>query len=323
MDMNIGLMKGQIQKKNKHHLQDMGIDKKRYILEYVACKMFLMNACIAVICVASITFFVFYKGLQPFFTGNGEGSYSLVEFLTGLEWRPNDDLNQAMYGILYMIVGSILATIGAIILGVPIGILTAVYIGEIAPPSIKKIMQPAVELLAGIPSVLYGVFGLGVIVPKIMEVSPRAQGQSLLAVVVVLAIMILPTVITISESAIAAVPRAYKEGSFGLGASKIQTIFRVVLPAAKSGILAGVVLGIGRAIGETMAVMLVAGNPIAGVPTSIWDPIRPLTTNIAMEMGYAFGIHQELLFSTGVVLFIFIIGLNLLLNRITSKAGER
>lgn len=301
---------------------DMGVDKKRYVFEYVARKMFLINACIAVICVASITLFVFYKGLQPFFAGNAEGSYSLVEFLTGMEWRPNDDLSQALFGIFYMIVGSLLATAGAIIVGVPIGILTAVFIAEIAPLRVKQIIKPAVELLAGIPSVIYGVFGLGVIVPRIMEVSPRAQGQSLLAVIIVLAIMILPTVITISESAIQAVPRAYVEGSLGLGASKIQTIFHVVLPAAKSGILAGVVLGIGRAIGETMAVMLVAGNPIAGVPSSIWDPIRPLTTNIAMEMGYAFGIYQELLFSTGVVLFIFIIGLNLILNRVTAKAGE-
>ncbi|WP_330408046.1 phosphate ABC transporter permease subunit PstC [Vallitalea guaymasensis] len=321
MDINLNM----IEEKNKttNKTFDMKIDKRRELLESVARKMFLLNACIAVICVAAITFFVFYKGLQPFFSGNAEGTYSLVDFLTGTQWRPNDDINSALYGILYMICGSLMATVGAIIIGVPIGILSAVFISQIAPKNIKRIIKPAVELLAGIPSVIYGVFGLGIIVPKIMEISPRAQGQSLLAVIMVLTIMILPTVITISESAINAVPQAYIEGSYGLGASKIQTIFKVILPAAKSGILAGVVLGIGRAIGETMAVMLVAGNPIAGIPTSIWDPIRPLTTNIAMEMGYAFGLHQEILFSTGVVLFIFIIILNLILNRITAKAGEK
>lgn len=322
MDINLNI----IEEKNKttdNKTFDMKIDKRRELLESVARKMFLLNACIAVICVAAITFFVFYKGLQPFFSGNAEGTYSLVDFLTGTQWRPNDDINSALYGILYMICGSLMATVGAIIIGVPIGILSAVFISQIAPKNIKRIIKPAVELLAGIPSVIYGVFGLGIIVPKIMDISPRAQGQSLLAVIMVLTIMILPTVITISESAINAVPQAYIEGSYGLGASKIQTIFKVILPAAKSGILAGVVLGIGRAIGETMAVMLVAGNPIAGIPTSIWDPIRPLTTNIAMEMGYAFGLHQEILFSTGVVLFIFIIILNLILNRITAKAGEK
>lgn len=301
----------------------MRANKKRDILEYVAEKMFLINACIAVLSVAAIAFFVFYKGLQPFISSNHEGYYSIIKFLSGTEWRPNDDISKALYGILYMIFGSLIATGGAIVLGVPIGVLTAVFISEIAPKPVKKIVKPAVELLAGIPSVLYGVFGLGIIVPTIMEVSPQNQGQSLLAVIIVLTVMILPTVITISESAINSVPNAYREGSYGLGASKIQTIFKVILPAAKSGILAGVVLGIGRAIGETMAVMLVAGNPIAGIPTSIWDPIRPLTTNIAMEMSYAFGLHQEMLFATGVVLFVFIIILNLILNRITNKAGEK
>jgi phosphate transport system permease protein len=300
----------------------MKSNKRRDIVEYIIEKMFLLNACVAVISVTTIALFVFYKGLQPFFASNMEGTYSFVDFITGVEWRPNDDLSKAFYGIFYMITGSLLATVGAIIIGVPIGLLTAVFISEIAPKPIRMIVKPAVELLAGIPSVIYGVFGLGVIVPKIMDISPQAQGQSLLAVIIVLAIMILPTVITISESAINSVPNAYKEGSLGLGASKMQTIFRVIIPAAKSGIMAGIVLGIGRAIGETMAVMLVAGNPIAGIPNSIWDPIRPLTTNIAMEMGYAFGMHQEMLFSTGVVLFVFIIILNLIMNRITAKEGE-
>lgn len=297
----------------------MKINKKRDVMEYVAEKWFLLNASIAIISVAAIALFVFYRGLQPFFAGNAEGTYSIGKFLTGIEWRPSDNHSNALYGIFYMILGSIFATTGAILIGVPIGVLTAVFISEISPEPIKKIVKPAVELLAGIPSVLYGVFGLGVIVPRLMNLSPQAQGQSLLAVIIVLTIMILPTVITISESAINSVPNSYREASYGLGASKIQTIFKVVIPAAKSGILAGVVLGIGRAIGETMAVMLVAGNPIAGIPSSIWDPIRPLTTNIAMEMGYAFGLHQEMLFSTGVVLFTFILIINLILNRVTNK----
>lgn len=302
---------------------DMSANKKREFMEVVAKYIFMFNATIAIISVLAIAGFVFYKGLQPFFVGNVEGTYPLGKFLTGLEWRPNDDPTQAQYGILYMILGSIYATVGAILIGVPIGVLTAVFISELAPKPVKAIVKPAVELLAGIPSVLYGVFGLGIIVPKIMTISPDRRGQSLLAVIIVLTIMILPTVITISESAINSVPKSYREGSLGLGASKIQTIFKVILPAAKSGIMTGVVLGIGRAIGETMAVMLVAGNPIAGVPTALWDPIRPLTTNIAMEMGYAFGLHQEMLFSTGVVLFVFIMVINLILSKLTSKAGER
>jgi len=301
---------------------DMRSNKKREWMELIAKYVFMFNATVAIVSVIAIAGFVFFKGLQPFFTLNKEGTYSVIDFLTGLEWRPNDVLEKAQYGIFYMIIGSILATVGSITIGVPIGVLTAVYISEIAPKPLKNIVKPAVELLAGIPSVLYGVFGLGIIVPAIMKVSPENKGQSLLAVILVLTIMILPTVVTISESAIQAVPDSFREGSLGLGASKIQTIFFVILPAAKSGILAGVVLGIGRAIGETMAVMLVAGNPIAGIPTSLWSPIRPLTTNIAMEMGYAFGLHQEMLFSTGVVLFVFIILINLILGKMTRKVGE-
>ncbi|TFZ41855.1 phosphate ABC transporter permease subunit PstC [Soehngenia longivitae] len=291
----------------------MKLDKKNELKEKLAHYLFLFNATVAIISVAAIAFFVFYRGLQPFIPGNAEGNYSLIDFLSGLEWRPSI----GKFGILYMIVGSLLATFGAIILGVPVGILTAVFIAELAPKWAKTIIKPAVEMLAGIPSVLYGLFGLGVIVPWIMQISPQAQGQSLLAVIFVLMIMILPTVITITESAINSVPDAYREGSYGLGATKLYTIFKVVLPAARSGILAGVVLGIGRAIGETMAVMLVAGNPIAGLPNSIFSPIRPLTTNIAMEMSYAFGLHQEMLFATGVVLFVFIILINLILSRVT------
>ena len=306
----------------QEHRVDMAANKRREFGELVAKYIFMFNATVAIISVIAIASFVYIKGLQPFFASNQEGTYSFIDFITGLEWRPNDDITVAKYGIFYMIIGSIYATVGSILLGVPIGVLTAVFISEVAPKPIKAIVKPAVELLAGIPSVLYGVFGLGVIVPAIMNMPNMDKGQSLLAVILVLTVMILPTVITISESAIQAVPSSYREGSLGLGASKIQTIFKVILPAAKSGILTGVVLGIGRAIGETMAVMLVAGNPIAGIPTSLTDPIRPLTTNIAMEMGYAFGLHQEMLFSTGVVLFTFIIIINLILNRLTHKTED-
>ena len=301
---------------------EMKVNKNREIIEKIIETIFFMCAFVAVVSVIAITVFVFYKGLQPFMPWNKEGNYSFWEFISGTKWRPNDDLSKAKYGILFMIFSSIFATGGAIIIGVPIGILTSVFISEVAPKWLAKAIKPGVELLAGIPSVLYGVFGLGVIVPAIMDISPQNQGQSLIAAIIVLTIMILPTVIAISETAIRAVPNSYREGSLALGASQIETIFKVVLPAAKSGILAAVVLGIGRAIGETMAVMLVAGNPASGIPNSIWDPIRPLTTNIAMEMGYAFGLHQEMLFATGAILFLFIIIINLVLNKITSKVGE-
>lgn len=274
---------------------------------------FLLNALVGVISVFAITIFVFYKGVKPFIPGTG--GYSLIDFLTGIEWRPG----QGTFGILYMIVGSVFATAGAVVIGVPIGLLTAVFIAELAPKSLAKIVSPAVELLAGIPSVLYGVFGLGIIVRFLKDYSPYSQGQSLLATILVLSVMILPTVVSMSVAAIRAVPSSYKEGSLALGASNIQTIFKVVIPAAKSGILAGVILGIGRAIGETMAVMLVCGNPVGGIPTSLWDKIRPLTTNIALEMGYASGMHQDLLFSTGVVLFVFIMIINIVLHRLVYK----
>ena len=275
--------------------------------------IFLLSALIAVFSLLLIMGFVFYKGLTPFiFKG-----YSFIDFFTGSDWLPGSD----KFGIATMVVASIVATVGALIIGVPIGILTAVFIAEVAPKKVAKIISPAVELLAGIPSVLYGIFGLAVIVPNIQNIFNLPKGQSLLAVIIVLSIMMLPTIISVSETAIRAVPKAYKEGSLALGASKIETIFKVVLPAAKSGILAAVVLGIGRALGETMAVILVAGNsPV--MPSSLMDSVRPLTTNIALEMGYAFGTHQEMLFATGVVLFTFILILNLVLNKLSNKAGN-
>lgn len=290
--------------------------KTTKIREKIIETIFLLCALISVISVVAIIAFVFSKGLKPFF---GENAYSFKDFITGVHWDPENNV----YGVFYMIAGSVFATVGAILVGVPIGLLTAVFIAEVAPKSIVNIIKPAIELLAGIPSVIYGAFGMGIILPIIQKISPQPQGQSLLAVICVLTIMILPTIITLSESALRAVPKSYREASLGLGASKMQTIFCTVVPAAKSGILSATVLGIGRAIGETMAVMMIAGNAIGGIPTSIWDKVRPLTVNISMEMGYASGRHQEMLFATGVVLFVFIMFVNITVIRITRKAGEK
>lgn len=287
-------------------------NKNKYLIEKIMKNIFFTSALVSVVSLLFIIGFVFYKGLTPFlFKG-----FSFVEFLTSTKWLPGNN----SFGIAPMIVASILSTLGALLIGVPVGILTAVFIAEVAPKKLAKIISPAVELLAGIPSVLYGVFGLSFIVPAIQNTFNLPKGQSLLAVIIVLSVMMLPTIITVSETAIKSVPKAYKEGSLALGASKIETIFKVILPTAKSGILAAVVLGVGRALGETMAVILVAGNsPV--IPSSIMDSVRPLTTNIALEMGYAFGTHQEMLFATGVVLFTFILILNLVLNKL-SKGAE-
>lgn len=287
-------------------------NKSKYIIEDVTKFIFFISAMLAVISLLLIIGFVFYKGLNPFISKG----FSFKDFLLGTKWMPSSE----NFGIAPMIVASILATLGALIIGIPIGILTAVFIAEIAPKKIGKVISTAVELLAGIPSVLYGVFGLAIIVPWIQNTFNQPKGQSLLAVMIVLAIMMLPTIVTVSETSIRAVPKSYKEGSLALGTSHIETTFKVVVPAAKSGILAGVVLGVGRAIGETMAIILVAGNsPI--IPTSVFSGVRPLTTNIALEMGYAYGTHQEMLFATGVVLFIFILLLNLLLSKLSNKEG--
>lgn len=288
-------------------------NNRKYLIENLSKGIFLASALIAVISLLVIIGFVFYKGLTPFISKG----YSFVDFFTGSKWIPSSDI----YGIMPMVIASILGTLGSLIVGVPIGILTAIFIAEVAPKKVGKIISAAVELLAGIPSVLYGIFGLSVIVPWIMSTFDLPKGQSLLAIIIVLSIMMLPTIVTVSETAIRAVPKNYKEGSLALGASHIETTFKVVVPAAKSGILAAVVLGIGRAIGETMAIILVAGNsPI--IPSSIMDSVRPLTTNIALEMGYSFGTHQEMLFATGVILFLFILLLNLVLSKLSSKEGN-
>lgn len=289
-------------------------NKIRDMFEKIVETIFFLCAMVAVVSVIALIVFVFWKGLKPFF---GTDAYSFLDFITGTKWAPRSNT----YGIFHMIIASVLATAGAICIGVPVGLLTAVFLAEIAPDNMVKIVTPAVELLAGIPSVLYGVFGVGVIVPAIKAMTPKVQGQSLLAVIIVLTIMILPTIISLSVTALKTVPKSYKEGAYGLGATKMQMIFKTVIPAAKSGILSATVLAIGRAIGETMAVMLVAGNPESGIVGSIWDKVRLMTTNIAIEMGYASGRQSEMLFATGVVLFLFIMIVNLTLIRLT--AGKK
>jgi len=288
-------------------------NKRKYLMEKISSKVFLFCALLSVFSLLLIIGFVFYKGSHPFIS---EG-YSFIDFIFGVDWVPSED----KFGIFPMIVASIYATIGALIIGVPIGLFTSIFLSEIAPKRMKKIISPAVQLLAGIPSVLYGVFGLAVIVPFLQNNFGMVKGQSLLAVILVLAIMMLPTIVTVAETAISAVPKTYREASLALGASEIRTIFKVVVPAAKSGIMAAIVLGLGRAIGETMAVILVAGNSLI-IPTSLADSLRPLTTNIALEMGYAAGIHQEMLFATGIILFSFILILNFVLAKISSRGDN-
>ena len=287
-------------------------NKRKYALEKISSKLFLICALLSVFSLVLIVGFVFYKGATPFVTGG----YSFIDFIFGSDWVPSEN----KFGIWPMIVASLYATVGALVIGVPIGLFTAIFLAEIAPKSVARILSPAIQLLAGIPSVLYGVFGLAIIVPFLQNNLGLARGQSLIAVIIVLAIMMLPTIVTVCETAIRAVPKTYREGSLALGASQIGTIFKVIVPAAKSGILAAIVLGLGRAIGETMAVILVAGNALI-IPTSLTDSVRPLTTNIALEMGYAAGTHQEMLFATGIVLFSFILILNFVLAKI-AKGGQ-
>lgn len=275
--------------------------------EKVIEKWLLVNAFLAVLMVALITLFIFREGL-PVMLKTGLGN-----FVFGQEWAPTD----GKFGIFSMIIGSFAVTLGALVLGVPLGVACAIFLAEIAPEKVTRVIRPAVELLAGIPSVVYGFFGLIIIAPFIRD-HLGGSGLSMLAGSIILAIMILPTVISISEDAIRAVPKEYKEGSLALGATHWQTINSVILPAASSGILAAVVLGMGRAIGETMAVIMVTGNT-AQIPHSILEPVRTLTGNVAIEMSYAADDHRQALFGTGIVLFGVIMFLNMLFGLFTRK----
>ena len=281
-----------------------GLKRRKEIIEDLVEKSFFTVSLFAVVGIMLIGLFIFIKGMPAIF------EIGFSNFIFGRVWNPSAEI----FGIFPMIIGSILGTLGALIIGVPLGILTAVLLSEVAPVWVQRLVRPAVDLLAGVPSVLYGFFGLVVIVPMLDSLF-GGGGNSLLAVIIILAIMILPTIVSISESSLRAVPKQYKEGSLALGTSQIYTIFKVMIPAAKSGILSAVVLGTGRAIGETMAVILVAGNsPL--IPGSIMDRVRTLTANIAIEMGYAYGLHQEALFATGVILFAFIMILNIVITRL-------
>ena len=270
--------------------------------------VFLIAACVSILAVALICIFLFANGLPAI------AKIGPVKFLTGIKWKPMNEI----FGIFPMIVGSIYVTAGAILVGVPIGILCAVFMARFCPKKIYLILKPAIELMAGIPSIVYGFFGLVVIVPIIQQLT-GTSGKGVLTASVLLGIMILPTIIGVSESAIRAVPESYYEGALALGDTHERSVFCAVLPAAKSGIMAGVILGVGRAIGETMAVIMVAGNqPV--IPGSVLAGVRTMTANIVLEMGYAAGLHREALIATGVVLFVFILIINVLFSLI--KKGD-
>lgn len=269
---------------------------------------FLCAATFSILAVFLICLFLFANGL-PAMTKIG-----FADFLLGTKWKPGNDL----YGIFPMIVGSLYVTAGAIIFGVPIGLMTAIFLSKFCPKSLKKILKMAIDLLAGIPSVVYGFFGLMVIVPFVRNVF-GGTGSSILTASILLGMMILPTIISVSESAINAVPLSYYEGARALGATHERGVFAATIPAAKSGIMAGIILGIGRAIGETMAVIMVAGNQ-ARMPNSILKGVRTLTANIVIEMGYATDLHREALIATGVVLFVFILLINLCFNALKNRS---
>ncbi len=267
--------------------------------------VFLVCALASILAVALICVFLFANGLPAM------REIGFLNFLTGTSWRPGNDI----YGILPMIVGSIYITAGAIVIGVPIGLLTAIFMAFYCPKRIYGILKPCTELLAGIPSIVYGFFGMVVIAPTVLDIAKFfgadiSSGATILSAAILLGIMILPTIIGVSEAALRAVPNAYYEGAVAMGATHERAVFSVMLPAAKSGVLAGIVLGIGRAIGETMAVIMVAGNQ-PRLTASLLDGIRTMTANIVIEMGYASGLHREALIATGVVLFVFILLINL------------
>jgi phosphate transport system permease protein len=264
--------------------------------------VFAAAACVCISCVALICLFLFVNGTPAI------GKIGPLAFLAGKTWKPGSDL----YGIAPMILGSIYVTAGAVVFGVPLGVFTAVFMAKFCGEGLHKVLSPSVSLLAGIPSIIYGFFGLVVMVP-VLRWFFGGSGKSLLTASLLLALMILPTIVSISEASIRAVPESYYEGALALGATHEQSVFFAVLPAAKPGIMAGIVLGIGRAIGETMAVIMVAGNQ-ALIPTSLFRGLRTLTANIVLEMGYAADLHREALISTAAVLFVFILIINILLS---------
>ena len=280
------------------------------MLEKLMKIVFLVTACVSIAMVALICIFLFGNGIPTI------QEIGFFKFVFGKVWRPGNNL----YGILPMIIGSIYVTLGAVVVGVPIGILTAVFMAKFCDNKVYKVVKPAINLLAGIPSIVYGFFGLWVIVP-LMRTMFGGSGKHILTASILLGIMILPTIINITETALRAVPESYYEGAVALGETHELSVFRVVLPAAKSGIMAGVILGIGRAIGETMALIMIAGNQKI-IPGSIFDGVRTLTGNIAIELGYAQDLHREALVATGVVLFVFILVINVTFSIVKNRKQD-
>ena len=278
--------------------------------EVVMGNVFLLAACVSVVIVMMICGFLFAKGL-PTMVEIGVG-----DFLLGTKWKPSIDV----YGILPMILGSFYVTVGALVIGGPVGILTAIFMAYFCPEKLYGILKPAVELLAGIPSVVYGFFGLVMLVPLVRD-NFGGTGFGILTASILLGIMLLPTVISVAEAALHAVPKSYYEGALALGADHTHSVFSIIVPAAKSGIFAAIVLGIGRAIGETMAVIMVAGNQ-ARVPQSLLDGVRTMTANIVIEMGYAADLHRDALIATAVVLFIFIVIINVGFSHLKGKVVQ-
>ena len=284
-------------------------DIKETVMKYV----FLLCACASILAVVLICLFLFANGVPAI------GKIGIFDFLLGEKWKPGNDI----YGILPFILGSIYVTAGAIVIGVPVGILTAIFMARFCPPKLYRFMKPAVDLLAGIPSVVYGFFGLVVLVPFVRDFFGRTlgfggSGASMFTASVMLGIMILPTIISVGESSIRAVPNSYYEGALALGATHERSVFFTVVPAAKSGIMAGIILGVGRAIGETMAVIMIAGNQ-PRMPTGLFKGVRTLTSNIVIEMGYATDLHRDALIATAVVLFVFILLINLLFSLVKRR----
>lgn len=260
--------------------------------------LFMLAALVCIIAVAVICFFLFKNGIPAM------AEIGFADFVFGMKWKPGNEL----FGIFPMIIGSVIVTALSILMGVPIGIFGAIFMVFYCPEKIYKMLKPLIDLLAGIPSIVYGFFGLVVIVP-LMQSWFGGSGKSVLTASILLGIMILPTIISVAESSLRAVPTAYYEGALALGASHERSIFHTVLPAAKSGVVAGVILGVGRSIGETMAVSMVAGNqPV--IPESLFKGVRTMTANIVLEMGYAADLHREALIATAVVLFVFILLIN-------------
>lgn len=271
--------------------------------------VFLITACTSILAVALICFYLFANGVPAI------AEIGLTDFLFGMKWKPAKEV----FGIFPMIIGSLYVTAGAILVGVPVGLLCAVFMARFCPARLYRVFKPLIELMAGIPSIVYGFFGLVVIVPLVQRIF-ETSGKGILTASVLLGIMILPTIISISESALRAVPPQYREGALALGATQERSIYNVEVPAAKSGVLAGIVLGIGRAIGETMAVVYIAGNQ-AIVPEGILSGVRTLTANIVLEMGYAADLHRGALIATAVVLFVFILLINLSFSALKRRSA--